>query len=67
VVCSVPGWSRRGGAVQGALFEGEVGVQVDLGGGDGFVAQPESEGRSLGLVEIRGWGLTWTDMFGVCR
>lgn len=32
------GWS-----VKGALLEGKVGLQVDLGGGDVLVAEPEGD------------------------
>ena len=35
--------ARRCGAVEGSLFEGEVGVQVDLGGVSAFVAEPERD------------------------
>ena len=32
---------------QGLLFEFEIGVQIDLGGFHGFVAQPKSDDRSV--------------------
>lgn len=43
VVAVVGGAGRWGGAGEGFLFEGHVGVQVDAGGGWVFVAEPQSD------------------------
>ena len=36
-----------GEPVEGSLFEGHVGVEVDAGGLDGFVTEPESDGGDV--------------------
>ena len=36
-----------GDACERAFFEGEVGVRVDVGRSDGFVAEPECDGRGV--------------------
>jgi Domain of unknown function (DUF222) len=40
---SAGGAGGRGGAVECLLFEGHVGLQVDLGGGDVLVAEPQRD------------------------
>ena len=38
---------QRAGLLQSLLFEGEVGVEVDLGGFDGFVPEPKRDYRTV--------------------
>lgn len=57
----------RGRFVERALFEGQIGVEVDLGGADMFMTEPEGDGGDVnaGLQEPHGaqvcpsvWGET---------
>lgn len=56
-------WRRWGGAVDGFLFEGHVGVEVDPGCFDAFVSEPEGDCGDVdaGVEETHGCGV------GCCR
>jgi hypothetical protein len=49
VVGVVAAWGRcgRGSEVKGALFDSHVGVEVDVGGADVGVAEPERDDRAV--------------------